>query len=1006
MTGDSAQHDARSFVFGPFRLFPERQLLLCRDAPVRIGGRALEILTALVERPGEVVSKRELLSRVWPDTFVEEGNLKVNMAALRRALGEGPDAADYIATVVGRGYRFVASIQSFNATGASLDPRARPDRNHNLPAVTSRIFGRADAIETVRRELEDVRIASIVGPGGIGKTTVALAVAESAIGLFPDGVWLVDLSSLKDPALVPNAIATAIGLAAHSANMQAALSGFLRGRKVLLVLDSCEHLIDAVASCLDRILADAAGLKVLATSREPLRMKGERVRRLPGLEAPPASAGLSAGEALAFPAVQLFVDRASDSLQSFILSDADAPVAAAICRRLDGLALAIELAATRVAAFGVGGLLDQLDDRLRPLDGRRAGPERHRTLTATIGWSYDLLAAGERAVMRRLSAFAGPFSLESACAVAADEHIGRGDVVQDLASLVAKSLVSAEVRHFDVEYRLLDTTRAYALEKLAENGELESVRQRHAEHCLQLLGLANAEAERLPRSGWLARYGGKIDDIRDALRWAFTISATTALGVRLTVAAIPFGKQLSLVEECRIAVERALDDRWRGHRSPRDELLLNLTLGATLLHTRGPVIEVKSSLTKALGIAEQLDDTDMQLECLRGLSEYELWTGDSRSAIAVAEKIRALETKGQPTAGGDADAQAGSALSWLGALAASRHRLEGIVRRPVGHNPRPDIVRFEFDQRLTARGALATVLWLQGFPDQALDTARRQLEEAEASNYAVSLCYALLHSSVVIALYRRDYEAAGRYLDLGVEHATRHGLTIWRAMAMGPRYRLNLYLGRPIDLSRFRQTLAEVREGGFRMRYPNYLTNYGEALARQGDLEGGLAAIDEAIALCKASGQVVGIPEILRIKGNVLRFLDAAGWEKAADCYRQSIELSREDRALAWELRSATSLVKLWRGARRKRRSRRHARVGLSPVPRGVRDGRSRARPGADRLPSPRLKGRQGPAAHPCSGKLRRSASALKTAMPLRTGGQTTARASSAAQRPTAPIAG
>ena len=238
-------------------------------------------------------------------------------------------------------------------------------------------------------------------------------------------MWLVDLAPLKDPSLVPNAIATAIGLAAHSANMLAALGGFLRDREMLLLLDSCEHIIDAVAACANRILADAAGVKILATSREPLRVKGERVRRLPGLGTPFASSGLKAEEALAFPAIQLFVDRAADRLESFSLSDADAPMAAEICRKLDGLALAIELAATRVDAFGVSGLLDQLDNRFRLLEGHRAGPERHRTLTATIDWSYDLLSESERAVMRRLSVFAGAFSLDSACAVAADEGIDR-----------------------------------------------------------------------------------------------------------------------------------------------------------------------------------------------------------------------------------------------------------------------------------------------------------------------------------------------------------------------------------------------------------------------------------------------------------------------------------------------------------------------------------------------------------------------------------------------------
>ncbi|EUB99219.1 transcriptional regulator, winged helix family [Rhizobium sp. CF080] len=912
MVSDLAPRHSRSFLFGPFQLLPERQLLMRGKTPVRIGGRALDILTVLVERPGEVVGKRELLSRVWPDTIVEEGNLKVNMAALRRALDEGEDSSHYIATVVGRGYRFIAPVQYSGSTLFSPDAELTAPRNHNLPTATTRIVGRQDAINAILRELQDARIVSIVGAGGIGKTTVALAVAEHSVGLSRDGVWLIDLSPLKDPTLVPNVIATAIGLAAHSANMLAALSGFLRDREMLLVFDSCEHIIDAVAASIDRILTDAAGVKILATSREPLRVKGERVRRLPGLATPAETRELRAEAALAFPAIQLFVDRAVDRLESFSLSDADAPLAAEICRRLDGLALAIELAATRVDAFGIAELLEQLDDRFRLLQGHRGGIERHRTLTATIDWSYDLLSESERAVMRRLAIFAGVFSLDSACAVATDQHIDRVRVIEDIASLVAKSLLTAEVFDTEVGYRMLDTTRAYALEKLAANDELESARLRHAEHCLDLVALAKADADRLSRAEWLARYGAKTDDLRDAMRWAFTGPATAALGVRLTVAAIPFGKQVSLVEECRMAVERALDDRFRAHRSIRDDLMLNLTLGATLLHTRGPLLQVKSALTKALGLAEELNDTDLQVACLRGLSEYELWTGDSHSAIAVAKRIRALET-GHEEAAGDANAQAGSALSWLGALAASRHQLENIVRRPVTQNLRSDVARFEFDQRLTAQGALATVLWLQGFPDQAAAVAERQLKEAEASNYAVSLCYALLHGSLIIAMYVRDYESAWGYLDSGLEHATRHGLSIWRNMGMCTRGRLNLYTGRHFDLAAYRDALAEVRDGGFRMRYPNYLTNYGEALARQGDLAGGLAAIDEAMEISESRGQVVGIPEMLRIKGNVIRFQNPAGRDEATECYRKSIELARRDGALSWELRTAISLVKLSR---------------------------------------------------------------------------------------------
>ena len=413
MITDLAAGARRAFAFGPFVLVPERQLLLDGGMPVRIGGRALDILTALVEHPGQLVSKGELISRVWPDTIVDDGNLKVNMAALRRALAEEPGAAQYIATVIGKGYRFVAQVRAFSQLAPQFEPGAALVRSHNLPTGTTRIFGRADAIDAIRRDLDESRLVSVVGAGGIGKTTVALAVAEQAVELFADGVWLVDLALQRDSAWVPNAIASALGVAVNSSDVLSELVDFLGNRELLLVLDNCEHLIGGTALSVDRILARTAGVKIVATTREPLRVKGERVRRLAGLDAPASVSTLSAAEALTFPAVQLFVDRASSSFEAFQLNDADAPTVAEICRRLDGLALAIEFAATRIDAFGVGGLLKQLDDRFRLLVGRRAGPERQRTLTATLDWSYGLLSASEAALLRAVSVFAGAFDMRA-----------------------------------------------------------------------------------------------------------------------------------------------------------------------------------------------------------------------------------------------------------------------------------------------------------------------------------------------------------------------------------------------------------------------------------------------------------------------------------------------------------------------------------------------------------------------------------------------------------------
>ncbi len=919
MTGALAESHQRSYSFGPFVLIPERQLLVEGEKPVRIGGRALDVLTALVERPGQVVDKRELLLRVWPGLAVDEANLKVNMGVIRRALGEGAGHPQYIATVVGRGYRFVAPVSLSGAPSPSQSQARAVERTHNLPIGTTRIVGRAETIISILRELDSARLVTIVGTGGIGKTTVALAVAEQYIGRFADGVWFVDLAALKDPHLVPNAIATAVGLTAHSANLTAALGAALQERAMLLVLDNCEHVIEAVAICVQRILASARNVKILATSREPLSVKGERVRRLAALALPPVSSApqMNAKDALGFSAVQLFVDRASDRSATFSMRDADAAIIAKICRRLDGLALAIELAATRIDTFRPAELLDRLDDRFRLLLGRRAGPERHRTLAATIDWSYELLADSESTLMRRLSVFSGTFTLSEACRVASDETTDQFQVIDDLGGLVAKSLLAVDLLDTEVTYRMLETTRAYASEKLAATAEFEQVRRLHALHALDVAIQAKAELAAIPMPTWLERYRPKIDDIRNSLDFAFSGRGDEALGVKLTIAAIPFWERLSLLEECRFAVERALDDRYAEHRNERDKLELLLSKGATRLFTRGPVPEVKQAFTMALDVASKLGDTDLCIECLRGLSQYELWAGDSRASLSYAEQVRNIAAGiGEEHLARKVDGQTGSALHYLGDLTAARKQLEGFLASVTAASASSNVSRFEFDQLSEARGSLAMVLWLQGYSDQAIAMARQQLEEAERRHYPVPHCAAILITSVCIAIYVGNFDEAQEMLDFADQFAAEHGLALWSAISICMRAKLCIDMNRPVDLEAYRLALDELRESGLGMRYPPFLGNYGHVLSLRGDVDGALACINEAIALYSGSGQDWGLPEMLMMKGNFIRAGGRDTWfDQAAACYRESIDLARQHGSLTWELRSAMQFVTLWREA-------------------------------------------------------------------------------------------
>jgi predicted ATPase len=533
--GRSATPAERAIAFGPFRLFPARRLLLEGEKPVRLGSRAFDILVALVERAGELVSKDELMARVWPNTFVEESNLKVQVAGLRRALGDRRGGGDqYLATIPGRGYRFVAPVTCAEALSAPAE------RGHNLPAPIARMIDRADAVAALTAQLSRHRLVTIVGPGGIGKTTVALAVARGLTGAYDHGVGFVDLAPFVDPHLAASALAAATGLKICSQHPIAGLIDALRDKRMLLVLDNCEHLIEASAVCAVELLTGAPGVHILATSREPLRAEGEHVHRLSPLPSPPASAGLTAAEALGFPAVQLFVERAAAACGAFDLDDADAPVVADICRKLDGIPLAIELAAGRVAAFGLRGLAAHLNDPLPLLTGgRRSALPRHSSLRAALDSSHDLLPERERVALRRLAVFAGRFTLEAASAVAASDEIAAPEVVACVANLVEKSLIAAEVGGAAPCYRLLETTRAYALEKLADTGDLEEVDRRHAEYSSSRLTWVGAEWDTPSNPERLAACGRWLDAVGAPRKLACSPAPGAEIGPALASPTVP-----------------------------------------------------------------------------------------------------------------------------------------------------------------------------------------------------------------------------------------------------------------------------------------------------------------------------------------------------------------------------------------------------------------------------------------------------------------------------------
>ncbi|WP_082637380.1 ATP-binding protein [Bradyrhizobium retamae] len=906
-----------TFTFGPFRLFPRQQLLLQGENPVSLGSRAFEILVALVEHAGEVADKDELIARVWPGLTVEDSNLRAQINAVRRALAEGGTGENYIVTVPGRGYRFVATVVRFTGDAAQAFP-AVPHKGHNFPDRLSRPIGRADIVAMVCSRLQRGRFVTIVGPGGIGKTTVALAVADQLIASYRDGGRFVDLAPLNDPQLVPSALASVLGVAIRSENPYPALASFLRDKQMLLLFDNCEHVLLAAAALAEELLKRAPGVHILATSREPLRAEDERVQRLPPLETAPAEAGLTVMEALSYPAVQLFVERAAASAGGYELKDEDVPTVTQICRRLDGIALAIELAACRVDAFGVRGVASRLDDRFHLLTrGRRTALPRHQTLRAAFDWSYELLSEIERVVMRRLGIFVGRFTMEAAAAVAGDARIIPSEVDGLVADLVEKSLVVADVGGTTVYYRLTDTARAYALKRLTEDDEAQAVRRRHALYQLDRFERAHAEWETRPTTEWLSAHAAQIDDIRSALDWAFSPSGDVGLGVELTVAAGPLWFEMSLMEECRTRAERALttleesttkDDRRRMH--------LYAAVAWSQMYTTASARDTGVAWTTAFEIAEGLDDTDYRLRALWGMWASRVNRGKFGEALVLAKRFSSVA---QNTADINdrllGDRLTGATLHFLGRQSSARQHIERMLARYVTPVRRSHAVRFQFDQRVTARITLARVLWLQGFADQALRCIEINVSEALSINHRLSLCNALAQAACPVALMAGDLLAAERYTKMLLDQTASDELDIWRAYGRCFEGELNVKRG---DLAAGLQQLKAGIDELRRARFVQYLTTFlgalAEGLAVAGDAILAEATIDEAIGRSEQSEERWFSPELLRIKGVVGLQQDAiyaAG--KAEEDFQESIELARTQEALAWELRTTTCLARLRR---------------------------------------------------------------------------------------------
>jgi len=877
---------------------------------IPLGSRALDILIALVRHAGETVSKDELMALVWPDTVVEDNTLRVHMTALRRALGAGGAGRRFVANIPGRGYRFIAPVTAAEEPAPSAEIRGL----HNLPSQLTKLIGRDDAVAELVNRLPRQRFLTITGAGGIGKTGVALAVANRLIGRYQHGVWLIDLGPLADARLVPGTIASALSLSVRAEDPIAGLVEALAERQIVLVLDCCEHLVAGVAEMAEALSRAVPGAHLLVTSREPLRAEGEWIYRLPPLQVPPIAPIPGVADALGFAAIQLFVERAAASSGSFELKDADVSSVADICRRLDGIPLAIELAAARVDFLGIRGLISLLDDRFRLLmQGRRTALPRHQSLRATLDWSYSLLAETDRVILRQLSTFRGYFTLDAAGAVVAHPTIATSAILNGVIGLAEKSLIVADATTETIRFRLLDTTRAYALEKLTESGEFSEAARRHATYFYALLDQAEPQFAVQPKIEWLGTYGGQIDNVRAAIDWAFSPSGDAALGVSLTVAAVPLWMNLSLIGECRDRVNQALSAP-ETVRDERRSMQLYAGLGGALLYTVGPGAEVNEAWTKALTIAESLRENDCRFRALWGLWVSRINNSDHRIALDLGRKFLAEATRVHSLIDSIiGDRMVGFSSHFLGDQSGARRHLERMASRYVPELHRSHILRYQYDQWATALGTLGVILWLQGFPEQAMDAVEKGVNEAVAVDHAVSLCSVLAQGACPVAVFTGNIEAGERFVVMLLDSAAKHGLEVWHAIGRCFEDMLQIRHGDAASgLHSLGEKLRQLPEARFALRYPSFLAEFAAAVPAQERAQG-LQAIDRAIDRCERHDDRWYFPELLRIKSRLLLLEENVSHAPAERYLIDSLDWARRQGSRSWELRTAISLAELRR---------------------------------------------------------------------------------------------
>jgi len=892
-----------AFSFGPFCVLPHARRLERDGARAQLGSRAFDILCILIGRQGEVVSKAELMEKAWPGLTVEESSLRFHIAQLRRVLGGNQDGEAYVTNVAGRGYCFVAPVDRTASSPGRIDPVDEAP-HPNLPPRPTRIIGREKDVGALAEYLVTRRFVTLRGPGGIGKTTLAVDVAHGVAGQFRDGVRFLDLGSIKEPNLVAVAAASALGLLIPVGDPTPRLIAALHDRRLLLVLDSCEHVIEAASRLAEQIYQHAPGVALLATSRESLEAEGESVFELASLAIPPDNIA-SEAELGKYSSTRLFMECAVAAGYTADITDADAKVVARICRKLDGMPLAIELVASRLSAHGLMEIDELIEGRLRlAWRGRRTAPLRHQSLSAALDWSYQLIASAERTLLQYLSVFPGAFTLQGARALAGDP--GDPDAVLiSLEQLVTKSLVTSRPRASQTSFRLLETTRAYATEKLAASGVSHVAASRHARYVLQALTPRSYEPGGERAGGWAHR-ADLLSDARAALDWAYSDAGEPDLRLPLAAVCTRLFVEHNLLEECRAWAGRALamPESAVDDQAARVELLW--AFGHAAMFTERNSHECEAALRRGLALAQKVGDLQNQFRLLSRLHALYRRTYERKKLLEVALLADAAAIEiGHPAALARAHTYLGVAYHLSGDQRLARERLQ------AGEVGDAAIPALPIDHFASPRGThimSCTNLWLLGFPDQAVSVANGLMDigsNPDLAMYCAGLCFAA-------RVYRwvGDTAAFEEAIVQLANHSRQHGFGPFHNVSLALKGELCVARGAVDEgIALLQQSLPRMIADRLELYSGAAAIALVEGLAVQLRIEDALASIQTRIDAVAEQGDSWEMPELLRVRGELrARNGDRSGAEQDFDA---AMDLAERQSALSWNLRVAASRARL-----------------------------------------------------------------------------------------------